>query len=378
MAWKMNYEFILIGLGFLYVTNAFDDSLLIPSDASQIDNWFQQNVFTSPAGPNLDPALIAAESNVTIIKVRKDGSGDVLTVTDAINKIPVGNTKRVIVWIGGGTYNEKPRINRDKPFITLYGSPDDRPTIIFGGTSSQYGTVESASVIAESEYFVASNIIFSNSARRPFSGERGQQAVAMRITGDKAAFYNCRFHGFQDTLCDDKGRHFFKDCYIEGTVDFIFGNAQSIYLKSEIHVIPEDDKMAVITAHARKSDAEPTGYIFLHCNVTGTSNVTYLGRAWFPYSKVIFAYTYMSGAVHPSGWSNNYQKQSEKTVYYGEYKGTGPGSDMTSRVGFTKHLSDAEISPYMKLNFLEASKWLLPPPAEDKLSSYTEAKDVEL
>lgn len=58
----------------------------------------------------------------------------------------------------------------------------------------------------------------------------GAQAVAMRISGDKAAFHNCRFIGFQDTLLDDRGRHFFKDCHIQGTVDFIFGNGKSLYL----------------------------------------------------------------------------------------------------------------------------------------------------
>lgn len=52
----------------------------------------------------------------------------------------------------------------------------------------------------------------------------------MRISGDKAAFYNCKFYGFQDTVCDDAGNHFFKDCYIEGTFDFIFGSGTSMYL----------------------------------------------------------------------------------------------------------------------------------------------------
>ena len=56
------------------------------------------------------------------------------------------------------------------------------------------------------------------------------QAVAIRISGEMAAFYNCNFTGFQDTVCDDKGKHFFKDCYIEGTVDFIFGEGRSLYL----------------------------------------------------------------------------------------------------------------------------------------------------
>ena len=65
----------------------------------------------------------------------------------------------------------------------------------------------------------------------PKAGTQGQ-ALAMRINGDKAAFYNCRFYGFQDTLCDDIGNHFFKDCYIEGTYDFIFGRGASLYLVS--------------------------------------------------------------------------------------------------------------------------------------------------
>jgi len=56
------------------------------------------------------------------------------------------------------------------------------------------------------------------------------QAAALRTGGDKASLYNCKMFGFQDTFCDDSGKHFFKDCYIEGTVDFIFGNGKSLYL----------------------------------------------------------------------------------------------------------------------------------------------------
>ena len=73
-------------------------------------------------------------------------------------------------------------------------------------------------------------LLEQNSAPMPKGQLKGEQAVALRIAGDKSAFYNCRFLGFQDTLCDDKGRHLFKDCYIEGTVDYIFGSGKSLYL----------------------------------------------------------------------------------------------------------------------------------------------------
>lgn len=68
-----------------------------------------------------------------------------------------------------------------------------------------------------------------NLAPIPTPGAEGAQAVAMRISGDQAEFWGCGFFGAQDTLHDDKGRHYFKDCYIQGSIDFIFGNARSLY-----------------------------------------------------------------------------------------------------------------------------------------------------
>jgi len=60
-------------------------------------------------------------------------------------------------------------------------------------------------------------------------------ALAARISGDKSAFFNCGFVGFQDTLWDELGRHYFQGCTIEGAGDFIFGDGQSYYRVLEIH-----------------------------------------------------------------------------------------------------------------------------------------------
>jgi len=79
--------------------------------------------------------------------------------------------------------------------------------------------------------FLVMNV--QNSAPRPDGRKKGEQAVALRISGDKAAFYNCKILGFQDTICDDRHNHFFKDCLIQGTVDFIFGSGTSLYLVSK-------------------------------------------------------------------------------------------------------------------------------------------------
>ncbi|KAK1565694.1 hypothetical protein Q3G72_032727 [Acer saccharum] len=289
---------------------------------------------------------------------------DFKKINDAIKSIPQWNTKRVRLYGSGcPRISSKIKIERTKPFITFYGSPNAMPTITQYGTALQYGTMDSATVIVESDYFVAANIIFKNSAPRPDSTKNGGQALALRISGTKAAFYKCKMLGFQDTLCDDKGVHFFKDCYIEGTVDFIFGRGKSIYLNTQLHVLGDKD-ITVITAQARDSLAEDVGYSFVHCQITGTGKRTYLGRAWMPYPRVIFAYTSMTDVVLPVAWDEE-RKHSERcaTVYFAEYKCNGAGANMIGRAKFTKKLTDAQVRPFLTLGYIQGSKWLLPPPS---------------
>ena len=109
----------------------------------------------------LDQLLVKAEdSGVKVIKVKKNGSGDFDTVTAAVENIPLENMQRVVVWIGGGEYFEKITINRTKNFVTFYGDPMDIPKIVFNGTATEFGTVNSATVAVESDYFMAVNIVF--------------------------------------------------------------------------------------------------------------------------------------------------------------------------------------------------------------------------
>ncbi|PHU18091.1 hypothetical protein BC332_13786 [Capsicum chinense] len=355
-------ETIIITIIIFNIIGVFCDDLVpIPADKSQLNSWFEANVKPLDARKDtLDPALIAAEANKTIVKVRTDGSGDFKTLKEAINSIPAGNTRRVIIWIGGGNYTEKVTIERTKPFITLYGDPKNVPNIIFHGTAKEYNTVNSATVIVESEYFSAVNINFVNTAPRPDGRSELGQAAALRTGGDKASLYNCKMYGFQDTFCDDSGKHFFKDCYIEGTVDFIFGNGKSLYLNTETHVIP-GDPMAMVTAQARAAANVDSGFSFVHCMVTGTGNTAYLGRAWKQFSKVVFSYTDMSDVVHPEGWSDFGKKEFGSSVYYGEYKNKGAGATLDRRIGYVKKLSDEEAKPFISLAYIEGSKWLLPP-----------------
>ncbi|XP_074310303.1 pectinesterase 1-like [Silene latifolia] len=351
---------VLFLVNFVFTSSATN---FIPADGGKIESWFQSVIKPlSLRKGTLEPSLVEAENAVEIIKVRKDGSGKFKTITDAVKSIDIGNNNRVIISIGPGEYKEKIKIERFKPYITFYGTdPKNMPIISYSGTAAQYGTVDSATLIVESDYFVGVNLVIANSAPRPDGKRVGAQAVALRISGDSAAFYNCKFKGFQDTICDDKGDHFFKDCYIEGTVDFIFGEARSIYLNSEIRVIP-GDPLAYIVAHARKNADGVGGYSFVHCKVTGTGHNAFLARAWMEAARSVYSYCTLTDVVHPEGFSDNRRPQMQKTVYFGEYKNTGPGASVKGRAKFAKQLTDNEAQKFITLDYIEATKWLLPPP----------------
>ncbi|XP_062076102.1 pectinesterase PPME1-like [Humulus lupulus] len=341
-----------------------DDAAPIPATKGALEGWFSANVKPVAESKGLDPALVAAETGpAKVIKVMKDGSGDFKTVQEAIDSVPAGNSKRVIIIIGGGEYIQKVKIVRTKPFITLYGSPKAPPTLSFSGTAAEFGTVDSASVIVESDYFVAANIIFKNSSPKPDGVRKGAQAAALRASGNKAAFYNVRLLGFQDTLCDDRGFHLFKDSYIEGTVDFIFGSGTSLYLNTELHVLGDSTEPTVITAQARET-ADTTGYSFVHCKITGTAKDAILGRAWQSSPRVVFSYTDMAATVvSPLGWSSNNKPERESTVFFGEYKNIGGGASPAGRVKFSKQLTDEQAKPFLNLGYIKGSSWLLPPPS---------------
>ncbi|KAM7502549.1 hypothetical protein LguiB_001453 [Lonicera macranthoides] len=209
----------------------------------------------------LDSALRKAELKKLRISVSQDGTSNFKTITEAINSIPLYNNRRVILEIKPGVYREKIVIPRTLPFVTLLGDSSDPPTITGNDTaSSQSGrdgvplnTFHSATVAVDANYFVA------NTAPHEI-GSIGEQAVALHISGSKAAFYNCSFYGAQDTLYDHKGLHYFNNCFIQGSVDFIFGYGRSLYENCWLNSISK--KVASVTTQKRSISSMWSGFSF--------------------------------------------------------------------------------------------------------------------
>ncbi|KAF5753026.1 Pectin lyase-like superfamily protein isoform 1 [Tripterygium wilfordii] len=299
---------------------------------------------------------------LTIQVNKKPKSGEFLTLQKAISSLPIDNDCRVVIHIGAGFYREKVEIPATMAYITMEGADAEKTIIEWddtadrsGKTGSPLGTYGSATFGVNSPYFIAKNITFKNRAPAPPSGALGKQAVALRISADTAAFISCRFIGAQDTLYDHVGRHYFKDCYIKGSVDFIFGNGLSLYKDCHLHAIA--DSYGALTAQKRGSLLEETGFSFVNCKVTG-SGALYLGRAWGTFSRVVFAYTYMDKIITPRGWYDWGDKNREMTVFYGQYKCMGPGADKTGRVPWSRELTEEEAEPFISNSFIDGDQWL--------------------
>lgn len=274
--------------------------------------------------------------------VAKDGSGDFRTIQEAINAVPDFRKKETVIYIKKGLYQEKITIAGNKQHLTLIGE-DRFETIISYNDYAQkknrfgeeIGTSGSASFYSYGSGLTAINLTFENS-----SGPIGQ-AVAAWIAGDCSRFIHCRFLGFQDTLYTyGKGaRQFYYQCYIEGTVDYIFGSSTAWFEQCELHC---KDSGYITAASTPENIAY--GYIFNNCKITGTqhSNNFYLGRPWRPHAKVIFMRCYLPPFIRPEGWHNWNNESNERTAYFAEYRNHGPGALSQSRVKWAQQLPTNE------------------------------------
>ncbi|CAJ1971445.1 unnamed protein product [Sphenostylis stenocarpa] len=275
------------------------------------------------------------------------------TIQDAINSVKSQNDQWIKIHIKAGSYTEKPQIPRQKPCIILEGEGSQNTIISFsdhGGINSG-GTSDSATFTSYPPNVIVTGITFKN----PFGYS---PAVAARIYGDKSFFYNCSFVGYQDTLLNAKGRHYIKDCYIEGEVDFIFGAAQSYYENCSINAVARNPNIpGFVTAQGRNSSDDPGGFVFEGGSINGNGKVN-LGRAWRPYSRVIFHKTYFSSIITPQGWDAWNAAGNESTITYVEVDCEGAGADTSKRVPWMKKLNSSEMEQFSFASFINEDGWV--------------------
>lgn len=276
-----------------------------------------------------------------------------------------GRPARVYIEIEPGTYHERVIITQNHTNITFIGkgkTPDEVVITNSLNAKTAGGTFFTETVEINGTGFEADNVTFENTA-----GNTGQ-AVAVADRADRSIFKHCRFLSHQDTLFADYGRQYYVDSYIEGGVDYIFGNATAVF----DHDTLNSNGPGFVTAQSRTSAKQATGYVILNSKVTvnfeqrpapppmadGTPrparpNVIGLGRPWRPYARTIYIDTELPAELQPAGWNNwSNNAGNEKTAYYGEYHSSGPGANPTARVPWSHQLTVTQARQYMPHFFL--------------------------
>ncbi|RLN39381.1 pectinesterase 31 [Panicum miliaceum] len=265
--------------------------------------------------------MALAQQSRRVLQVAPPGKGDgeaFPTVQAAVDAVPLGNRARVVIRLAPGVYREPVYVAKTKNFITVAGAEGPEATVVsWDNTATRIkhsqssrvigtGTFGCGTFIVEGEDFIAENITFENSAPQG-SG----QAVAVRVTADRCAFYNCRFLGWQ---------HF--------NVPFL---------------LPGQMLRCIITGNGE------AGYMFL-------------GRPWGPFGRVVFAHTFMDRCIKPSGWHNWDKSENERTACFYEYRCSGPGSRSSNRVAWCRQLLDVEAEHFLSHTFIDPDldrPWLL-------------------
>ena len=240
----------------------------------------------------------AQERQDTIV-VSRDGTGNFRTLQEAIESARAFMDYTVTIYVKNGVYKEK-------VIVPSWVENIDIKNLTIENNAAQLG-----------------------------------QAVALHTEGDRLKFINCRILGNQDTIYTGAKftRLYFKDCYIDGTTDFIFGPSTALFENCMIH----SKRNSYVTAASTPKEAK-YGYIFKHCKLTAEPGVdkVYLGRPWRPYAYTLFIECELGKHIVPAGWHNWGKQSNEETARYMEYKNTGEGANVSERVAWSKQLTKKE------------------------------------
>lgn len=278
----------------------------------------------------------AQERQDTIV-VSCDGTGNFRTLQEAIESARAFMDYTVTIYVRNGVYKEKVIVPSWVENIDIIGEDRDKTIITYDDHANinKMGTFRTYTVKVEGSDITFKNLTIENNA-----AQLGQ-AVALHTEGDRLKFINCRILGNQDTIYTGAKftRLYFKDCYIDGTTDFIFGPSTALFEDCIIH----SKRNSYVTAASTPKEAK-YGYVFKHCKLTAEPGVdkVYLGRPWRPYAYTLFIECELGKHIVSAGWHNWGKQSNEETARYMEYKNTGEGANASERVAWSKQLIKKE------------------------------------
>ncbi len=290
----------------------------------------------STAGSSLCPPGITQT-----ITVAKDGSGQFSTVQAAVNSIPSGSTTPIRIDIKAGKYTEKLTI-ASRTNLCLVGASATSTILTYGDSNAAVGSTSgSASVLISANDFSAANLTIANSYGT------GSQAVALRATGQRQQFLGCRFIGNQDTLYTHNGSQYFRNCYVEGTVDYVFGGATAVLQNCEIRNVGNGSA----TTAPNTTIGTAYGIVFLGGKFTAASGVkagsVALARPWGADGFSAFLNAELGAHISAAGFTTMSGNDPKKARFH-EYGSKGAGANAASRSSY--QLTATQAASYTLAN----------------------------
>ena len=278
--------------------------------------------------------------NPDTIVVARDGTGEFRTIDEAIEvcrewlqniEICGESAEKTII-----TYDDHANVK----IVLGTAAPRTQPM----------GTFRTYTLKIEGNSITLKDLTIENNAARL------GQAVALHTEGDRLVFINCRFIGHQDTVYTGMPgtRLFFKDCYICGTTDFIFGPSIAWFENCTIESLVN----SYVTAASTPRD-QSFGYIFNNCRLTAAedANQVYLGRPWRDYGYTLFMNCDLGHHIRPEGW-HHWEQHREQTARYMEYNNRGEGANTKTRVNWSKQLTKKEAAQITLATVFNDTSWL--------------------
>ncbi len=309
-----------------------------------------------------------------VIHISPDKTGQFTTITDALASIPDTYTDKITIYIHKGVYKEQVVITH--PGITFIGDSQKDTVLTYDLSANMMmddgmkrGTFRTYSCLIDTYDITFLNLTVANTAG---PGPAAAQAIALYADGDRLMFDSCRFLGNQDTLFTGplppkeiepngfigpkqfapriNGRHYYRNCYIEGDVDFVFGSATAYFEQCEFFSKNIHQAVNSYVTAASTPQGQPYGYVMKDCRFTGSCPPAscYLGRPWREYAKTVLIDCHMGDHIFPEGWHDWGKTQAHDTCFYAEYNSLGPGSGQDFRPDWIRRLKREQLPLYSR------------------------------
>ncbi|TDH66394.1 uncharacterized protein CCR75_009649 [Bremia lactucae] len=329
-------------------------SLAINASATSIANECSGPVdvpIASPASCSGEYARTTPPAGAIVVDITGKHEGSFKTVTEAMASIS-NTTEVTTVFILPGTYHEQVVVDKLKSPLVIQGYTcntmkysENQVTITQAKAQADL-PVE----IKQNRNFLTSTMGFKsesgvkvynlNVANTAGEIQKDGQAVAVYVDNTDYGFYACNFTGFKSVVGANKGRELYAKSYFHGADNIVFGRHAMAWFEScDIETISKGS----ITSHGNQNESIKSEYVFSKANVFGSEkNLTMLGTPWGEYARVVFQECKLSDVVNPKGWKASEEVNSTETVYFKEFKNTGPGAKFDQRVEFSGQLDMAK------------------------------------